>query len=73
MRWNLGRKVLMKGQEPEVLGFQAMEMGQSMEGGMVSMLMYLISERLMERRDQWVWIRWRLHRVEIVWWRRFSG
>ena len=52
MRWNLGRKVLMKGQEPEVLGFQAMEMGQSMEGGMVSMLMYLISERSMERRDQ---------------------
>ena len=52
MRWNLGRKVLMKGQEPKVLGFQAMEMGQSMEGGMVSMLMYLISERFMERRDQ---------------------
>ena len=50
-----------------------MEMGQSMEGSMVSMLMYLISERLMERRDQGVWIRGRPHRVEVVWWRWFSG
>ena len=70
---DLRRKMLMKGQEPKVLGFQAMKMGQSMEGSMVSMLMCLISERSMERRDQGAWIRGRPHRVEVVWWRRFSG
>ena len=70
---DLRRKMLMKGQEPKVLGFQAMKMGQTVKGSMVSMLMHLISERSMKRRDQGVWIRWRPHRVEVVWWRWFSG